>query len=171
MLESAFLNFDFSIFTDSDHKKNSVSSVQTKIFKENSEFPKSYCLENTKVHQLWWSDQEINFKVLSDQLNFNVKTVSSILIPPGSCIPLHSDTFHKLKNEFPIDAGKMVRAVIYASEYDIGQFTQYINDRKIHTYTNWAVGDGHIWDNQVPHVTANASYKDLITVNISGFKL
>jgi hypothetical protein len=63
----------------------------------------------------------------------------------------------------------MVRAVIYASEYDMGQFTQYLDQGRLHNSTKWKVGDGTIWDDQVPHVTVNGSMKDLCTVNFSGF--
>lgn len=170
MLEKVKINFDFNLFTNADHRASVISSVQTKIFKENSNFPKDYCFENTKIHQLWWTSDSIDFKSLSDQLNMQVKTISTILLPPGSTIPLHCDTFEKLKTEYPNETGKMVRAVIYATEYEIGQFTQYRSNKTTEVFTNWSPGEGHLWDDQVPHVTANASYKDLITVNISGFR-
>lgn len=171
MLEKVSIDFDFVKVLSADHRQNSSSSVQTKIFSENSTFPKSYCLENTTIHQLWWSDQDLDFAKLGRRLNMSVKTISTILLPPGSCIPLHKDTFHKLKKEFPNEEGTMIRAVVYATEYDLGQFTQYMNNNIIETFTEWSVGDGHIWDDQIPHVTANASYRDLIMINISGFRL
>ncbi len=171
MLERISVDYDFVKILAADHKQNSVSSVQTKIFSDSSDFPRSYCLENTRIHQLWWTDQDLDFNDLGQQLNMSVKTVSSILLPPGSCIPLHRDTFHKLKNEFSTEPGNMIRAVIYITEYDPGQFTQLIIDGRTETFTEWSNCQGHIWDDQVPHVTANASYKDLITVNVSGFRL
>lgn len=170
MLESVSINWNFSKIIAADHKKTVASSVQTKIFKEGSDFPESYNLENTKIHQLWWTKDDLDFDQLGQQLNFQIKTVSSILLPPGSCIPLHRDTFHRLRTEYPDTPGKMLRAVIYATEYDLGQFTQYVNQGVNTVFTDWQIGQGHIWDDQVPHVTANASYRDLITVNISGFR-
>lgn len=171
MLETVSVLYDFSKIVEADHRQNSTSSIQTKIFSDSRSFPKSYCLENTRIHQLWWTNQDLNFDDLGQQLNMRVKTVSSILLPPGSCIPLHHDTFYKLKNEFPEEQGMMIRAVIYVTDYDPGQFTQLINNDQTENFTGWTKGQGHIWNDQVPHVTANASYKDLITVNISGFRL
>lgn len=170
MLEKVKIDSNFELFTTADHRSSVISSVQTKIFKENSNFPADYSFENTKMHQLWWSSDNVDFEALGQQLGMRVKTVSTILLPPGSVIPLHCDTFHKLKTEYPEEEGLMVRAVIYATAYEMGQFTQYRSNKEITVFTNWSVGDGHLWDDQIPHVTANASYKDLITINISGFR-
>lgn len=171
MIEKISVIYDFSKILEADHKQNSISSAQTKIFSADHNFPKSYCFENTRMHQLWWNNTDLDFDQLGRQLNMKVKTVSSIVLPPGSCIPLHRDTFYKLKNEFPLEEGKMIRAVIYITDYDLGQFTQYVDKDSIETFTEWNIGQGHIWDDQIPHITANAGYKDLITVNISGFRL
>lgn len=169
MLLTVHLKHDLSIIANADHRVHETSSIGTKIFDENNKFPKTYVLENTRIHQLWWTKEQLDFKSIGQELGMTVCTVSSIIIPPGSVIPLHQDTFHKLRTQFPDHPGHMVRAVIYASEYDMGQFTQYLDAGRIHNSTDWKVGDGTIWDDQVPHVTVNGSMKDLCTVNFSGF--
>jgi hypothetical protein len=168
MIKDIKLDYDFSVIIAADHKINSTSSISTKIF-NNHDFPKSYCLENTSIHQLWWNSIQLDFDILGEQLGMSVATVSSILLEPGNIIPAHTDTFHKLKTEFSDRPGKMVRAVIYITEYEFGQYTQYCNNNKAVTFTSWQQGQGHLWDDQVLHVTANAGYKNLITLNISGF--
>jgi hypothetical protein len=169
MLKNVKVDFDLSRFTNADHRVNEVSSIGTKMYQEGSNFPSSYCLENTRIHQLWWNTDEFNMEKISQDLGFDVKTISSIVIPPGSIIPLHSDTFHKLRTEFPNETGRMVRAVIYATPFDIGQITQYAVDGTLYASAGWQVGEGTIWDDQVPHVTVNGGMRDLCTVNFSGF--
>jgi hypothetical protein len=168
MIKNVQLDYDFSVVHAADHEINSTSGISTKIF-NNYNFPKSYCLANTCIHQLWWDNTQLDFNLLEKQLGISVATVSSILLKPGNIIPAHTDTFHKLKTEFGDKTGKMVRAVVYITDYDFGQYTQYRIDSEDNVFTNWRPGQGHLWDDQVLHVTANAGYKNLITLNISGF--
>lgn len=169
MLKNIHLDHDLCMVADADHRINETSSIATKMYREDSKFPKTYCLENTRIYQLWWTRKELDFDVIGEKLGFKVMTVSSIVTPPGSVIPLHIDTFHKLGAEFPNESGKMVRAVIFATPFDIGQTTQYFSDGTLYSSVDWEIGDGMIWDDQVPHVTVNGSMKDLCTVNFSGF--
>lgn len=169
MLKNIKVNFDLSKFAKADHRINEVSSIGTKIYQDGRDFPATYCLENTRIHQLWWDIQEFDFKQISQDLEFDIKTISSIVIPPGSVIPVHSDTFNKLRTEFPNETGTMVRAVIYATPFDMGQMTQYAVDSVLYASAGWEIGEGMIWDDQVPHVTVNGGLKDLCTVNFSGF--
>lgn len=169
MLKNIKVNFDLSKFAKADHRVNEVSSIGTKIYRDDSNFPSTYCLENTRIHQLWWNVQDFNLDEISQELGFDVKTISSIVIPPGSVIPLHSDTFHKLRTEFPDEIGQMVRAVIYATPFDMGQMTQYAADGDLYASAGWEIGEGMIWDDNVPHVTVNGGSRDLCTVNFSGF--
>ncbi len=169
MLKNIKVDFDLSRFANADHRVNEVSAIGTKMYQAGSDFPSSYCLENTRIHQLWWDTDEFNMDKISGDLGFDVKTISSIVIPPGSTIPTHNDTFHKLRAEFPNESGTMVRAVIYATPFDMGQMTQYAIDGILYASAGWEVGEGMIWDDQVPHVTVNGGMKDLCTVNFSGF--
>ena len=169
MLKNVHLDHDLSMVANADHRVNETSSIATKMYREDSNFPKTYCLENTRMHQLWWNRDQLDFDAIGEKLGFKVMTVSSMVTPPGSVIPLHSDTFHKLRTEFPDEPGLMVRAVIYATPFDIGQMTQYITDGVLYASAGWEIGDGMIWDDQVPHVTVNGGMRDLCTVNFSGF--
>jgi len=170
MFKKVFLNYDLSRIKNANHRVNSNSAISTKIFKKDSKFPNSYCEENTRIHQLWWESKDFNLEKINEQLKFEVKTISSIVVPPGSIIPEHKDTFFKLKQEFPNEDGKMVRAVIYATPFYMGQITQYMMiDNTIFNSDNWTVGEGLLWDDQVLHVTVNGSLHDLCIVNFSGF--
>lgn len=169
MLKHIHLDHDLSVIAKANHRVNQASAIATKIYHEDSKFPKTYVPENTRIHQLWWTREHLDFELIGEKLGMTVCTVSSIILPPGSVIPLHQDTFHKLRTQFPNHPGRMARAVIYASEYDMGQFTQYLDGSRIRNSTQWKVGDGTIWDDQVPHVTVNGSMRDLCTVNFSGF--
>jgi hypothetical protein len=115
MLKHVHLDYDLSIITKADHRVNEASAIGTKIYHADSKFPKTYVPENTRIHQLWWTQEQLDFKSIGEELGMTICTVSSIVLPPGSVIPLHQDTFHKLRTQFPDQPGHMVRAVIYAT--------------------------------------------------------
>lgn len=161
---------DLSAILEINHKlRPAQSCIATKIFKvEETKFPSSICKENTTIHQNWWQLNELPIAKIEEELGMDIKTVSSVLLPPGNVIPIHSDTFDKMRSEYP-GRDDYVRAVIYVSSYSPGQLTQVRWEKQWHTHTFWAPGDGYIWNDQVPHVTVNGSLQDLYIVNFSGF--
>jgi hypothetical protein len=47
----------------------------------------------------------------------------------------------------------------------MGQFLQYDNI----VDTHWKAGDGHMWDENVLHLGANAGFERKYTLQVSGF--
>jgi len=169
MFSRVKIDTDLSPILEINHKlRPAQSCISTTIFKSNTKFPSSLCHENTTIHQNWWRPEELPIAQIEDELNMDIKTVSSVLLPPGNVIPMHTDTFDKMRKEFPL-RDDYVRAVIYASSYSPGQLTQIRWEKQWHTHTFWAPGDGYIWNDKVPHVTVNGSLQDLYMVNFSGF--
>jgi hypothetical protein len=134
-------------------------------------FPKSYCLENTMIHQLWWDDTQIDYKSLGKQLNMEVVTVSTILQPPGCVVPYHRDTFFQIFQRYPDRKELKVRANIYLEDYKLGQFIQYVDHNKIQTSVDWQAGDGFLWDSDILHLSSNAGMQNKYTLQVSGFIL
>jgi len=85
--------------------------------------------------------------------------------PPGNVIPLHRDTFFKIKSRHPENKRTVVRCNIYLEDWKAGHFLQY-NDE---IDTHWKQGNGHMWDSEVLHIGANAGMEDKYTLQISGF--
>ena len=132
----------------------------------------SYTEDNTVIQQLWYTDAQIDFKELGEQLGMEVITVSSILQPPGNVIALHRDTFYQINKRFPDDKRTKVRANIYLEDWKVGHMIQYqdINDgKKWKTSDNWKAGEGFLWASNVLHLSANAGMKDKFTLQVSGF--
>ena len=127
--------------------------------------PKSYVFENTKIHQKFWTEDQVDFEMLNDKLGIEAVTVSSIMQPPGNVIPLHRDTFFQVKKRFPDDKRKIVRYNIYMQDWKIGHFLQHDDN----ICTHWKQGDGHMWDGEVLHIGANAGMEDKYTLQVSGF--
>lgn len=170
------LDLDFELFLQADYNSHSgscISHLATELADDYAPYgglPKSYCLENTVIHQLWWTQNQIDFEDLGNKLNMEVVTVSSICQPPGCVIPLHRDTFFQMKKRFPNDSRQKVRANIYLEDYKVGQFIQYIDEQsKYQTSTNWLQGDGFLWDSEPLHLSANAGMQNKYTLQVSGF--
>lgn len=134
----------------------------------------TYTSENTVIQQLWYTEDQVDFKKLGEQCNMEVITVSSILQPPGNVIALHRDTFYQINKKYPNDTRLKVRANIYLEDWRVGHMIQYqdVNDlNKWKTSDNWKAGDGILWDSKPLHLSANAGMKDKYTLQVSGFYL
>ena len=146
MLKSVKLNYDFSCFLTADYHQHEGSCIKhqihelTDIHKKFGGFPKSYCFENTKIHQLWWTSDQIDFKEIGRQLGMEIITISSILQPPGCVIPLHRDTFYQITQRYPDRKDLKVRANIYLEDYKIGHFIQYEIGNGYNTSVDWKAG-------------------------------
>jgi hypothetical protein len=170
------LDIDFELFLQADYTQHTGSCTKhqvyelTDIHEKFGGFPDTYCLENTIIHQLWWSRDQIDFEDLGNKLNMEVITISSICQPPGCVIPLHRDTFFRIKEQFPNDSRQLVRANVYLEDYKVGQFIQYIDEQSNYqTSTNWRQGDGFLWDSEPLHLSANAGMQNKYTLQVSGF--
>ena len=175
MLKKVNLDFNFAKFIDADYTIHCDSCIKHQvhelkdIHEQYGGFPKTYCLENTMIHQLWWNEDQIDYKELGHKLGMEVITVSTILQPPGCTVPLHRDIFYQITKRFPERKELKVRANIYMEDYKLGQFIQYQEDNNYITSVDWKIGDGFIWDSQVLHLSSNAGMENKYTMQVSGF--
>jgi hypothetical protein len=175
MLQSIYLDYDFTTFLSADYGIHSGSCIKhmaqelTEIYQPYGGLPKSYQLVNTLIHQLWWTADQIDYKELEKQLGIEIVTVSSILQEPGCTIPYHRDTFYQINKRYPDRKELKVRANIYLEDYKLGHLIQYSNKDILHTSVDWKAGDGFIWDSEILHLGANAGLENKYTLQISGF--
>jgi hypothetical protein len=175
MLSKVHLDWDFGAFLTANYLDTASSCIQhqvyelTDIHNAYGGFPKSYCFENTKIHQLWWDNTQIDFFVLGKQLGIEVVTVSTILQPPGCVVPLHRDTFYQINKRYPDRKELKVRANIYLEDYKLGQMIQYQTPNGYETSVGWKAGDGFVWDSEVLHLSGNSGMQDKYTLQVSGF--
>lgn len=171
MLKPIYLDYDFSKIISADYTQHSASCIShqvhelTDIHEQYGGFPKTYRYENTIIHQLWWSQDDIDFAEIGSQLGMEVITVSSICQPPGCVIPLHRDTFYLINKQHPDRTELKVRANIYLEDWKLGQFIQYDNEISV----KWHAGDGFMWDSTHLHLSANAGMQNKYTLQVSGF--
>jgi hypothetical protein len=171
MLKPVKLDYDFSIFLTAEYESSEGSCIKhlthelTDVYKKFDGFPPSYCYENTRINQLWWSSDQIDFQQIGQQLGMEVVTVSSIRQLPGSVIPWNRDTFYQIKQRFPERTSPKVRANIYLEDWKLGHIIQF-NDT---VDVNWTQGNGWLWDSEVLHLGANAGMQNKFTLQVSGF--
>ncbi len=171
------LDYDFNVFLNADYEQHKGSCIsyqvreQEDIHKTFGGFPESYSEDNTKIQQLWFDDNiDVDYKSLGEELNMDIVTISSILQPPGNTITMHRDTFFKIKNLYPNDTRKKVRANIYLQDWEPGHIIHYQDEKhNWQSSTHWKAGDGFIWDSEHLHLSANAGLKPKYTLQISGF--
>ena len=180
MIQKVFLNYDFNIFLNADYSSHSGSCIKHQIhectdvhekYSDNSKMPETYKLSNTLIHQLWWDENTVDFEEIGCQINMTVKTISSICQPPGNIIPLHKDTFYKIKTENDVKDEYVVRANIYLEDWKPGQMLQ-VAEKDESNWINshqWKAGEGFLLDEYNIHVGANAGMSNKYTLQVSGF--
>lgn len=175
MLRSIQVQLDWDLFLKADHSQHMGSCIKhqvyelTDIHEQFGGFPDTYCFENTKIHQLWWGEDQVDFQDLGRQLGMDVITVSSIKQPPGCVIPYHRDTFYQIRQRYPERQDLPVRANIYLEDYKLGHLIQYTHQGKTHTDVDWHQGQGWLWDSSILHLGANAGMEPKYTLQVSGF--
>lgn len=176
MLKNIHLDYNFSIFLDADYSVHKGSCIKHQVHELNDihekfgGFPKTYCLANTIIHQLWWTADQIDYEEIGRQLYMEVITVSSIMQPPGCVVPFHRDTFFQIDQRCPDRTETKVRANIYLEDYKLGQFIQYVDEAdQIGTSVNWKAGNGFLWDSKILHLSSNAGLEEKYTLQVSGF--
>ena len=172
------LDYDFSIFLNADYSVHEDTCIKYQveemadIYAKYGGLPKSFCYENTKINQLWWTPEQVDFKEIGRQLGMDIITISTVRQVPGCTITLHKDTFFQIKKRYPDRTEPKVRANIYLENYKFGQMIQYISpENTFETSVNWKQGDGLMWDSDVQHLSCNAGMEDKYTLQISGFKI
>ena len=171
ILKSVELDYNFSIFLSADYTVHQGSCIKhqvhelTDVHEQYGGFPESYCFENTVIHQLWWSEDQVDYSDIGSQLGIDVVTISSIKQPPGCVIPLHRDTFYQISQQYPNDLRTKVRANIYLEDWKLGHFIQYLDT----VSTHWHQGQGFLWDSDILHLGANAGMEPKYTLQVSGF--
>ena len=156
MIETIKLDYDLAVFLEADYEQHHGSCISYQIREQKDQhakvggFPKSYSEENTKIQQLWFDDGDIDYAELGKQLNMDVKTVSTILQPPGNTVTLHRDTFFKFKSLYPDDTRPKVRANIYLQDWEPGHLIHYQDHNKEWQCSDhWKAGEGYLWDSDL----------------------
>jgi len=179
MLEKLRLDFDYSYFLPpkQDYNAHKGSCLSYQRVEQNDLYTEygdgySYDENNTIIQQLWYDPTDEVFEGWSNKLNMDIKTISTILQPPGNVVTLHRDTFFKFKKLYPDDKRTKVRLNLYLEDWKVGHMIQYqdIHDnKKWKTSVDWKAGDAWMWNSSVLHLSANAGQKDKFTMQVSGF--
>ena len=170
ILETVKIDVDTDVFFDVKWEDYRCSCIQhQKIEQKNlhpdNKMPESLVLDNTAIHQKFFTKDEVDFDLLGEQTNMEVVSVSVIKQEPGNIIPLHRDMFYKIDSEYPNRKEEKVRANIFLEDWKSGHFLEF--DKEPHTH--WKANEGFVFNKEVTHLSANAGLEDKYTLQISGF--
>ena len=174
MFISLSIDYDFDFIINANYNSHSGSCIthQAKEIPEvyqDGKHVSTFCTENTTIHQLWWSNEQIDYGELANLTGIDIVSISSIKQDPGHCIPYHKDMFYKIKKKYPESDRTIVRYNLFLENYKLGHFLQATVDGNHFTVPNWKKNDGYIFDQTVYHLSANAGLEPKYTLQISGF--
>lgn len=177
LFKQVHLDYDFSHMVSADHTQHTGSCIQhqrkelTDVHQKVGALPDTYVMANTTIHQLWWNPEQVDYDELGRQLDIDVISVSSIMQPPGNCIPYHRDMFHKISTQYPDRTDLKVRANIFLEPGQLGHILQFTLNGTHETFTNWTANTGYVFDSDVLHLSVNAGMHPKYTLQVSGFYL
>ena len=169
------LDYDFDKLLNADYTTHEGSCIkhqvheQTDAYEKYGNFPDTYVYENTIINQLWWNEQDLDFKLIEDALKMNILTVSTVRQPPGQVIPIHRDIFYQIKKKYDVTGKTIVRANIHLNDWEPGHIIQYEQKGEWSNWTHWKTGDGLMFNEDSLHIGINAGVKHKFTIQISGF--
>jgi len=112
---------------------------------------------------------------LKSNYNISYDHACSVIVPPGQCMPIHSDTYSYLmrymKSDYPdvsYDLETDVRrCLVFLNDWSPGQSLGADNEIKY----NWKRGDVYQWGYKAPHWCSNASMEPIIFFEITGLEI
>ena len=107
--------------------------------------------------------------------NISYEHACAVIVPPGQCMPVHSDTYSYLmrymKSDYPSISYNLEtdvrRCLIFLTDWKQGQSLGA--DNKIQY--NWKQGDVYQWGYKAPHWCSNASMEPIVFFEITGLEL
>ncbi len=171
ILKEASIDYDMSFIFDFDWEQYKDTSIHNNVKKQQhvhdsyGGLPVTYTSHNTVIYQRFLTREEIDYDILGNQVGIDLYTVSVIKQKPGNCIPLHIDSFYKLRQQKLDHIGDPVRANIYVEDWKLGHILQFGNELK----WNWKKNTGWIFNEHVPHLSGNCGMENKYTLQLSGF--
>lgn len=100
-----------------------------------------------------------------DLLNVDNGSISLICLEPGQVIPVHTDNFYKLRQEYNVSIEYCIRYLIFLEDWQFGHVVEF--DELI--ITKWRKGDVWKFDSSSPHYAANSSQVNFVTCQVNTF--
>lgn len=130
---------------------------------QREEFHKNYSLNTNDLLQAF--DQEVpNFERFKQLARSEKSTVSWTCLEPGQSIPVHTDSFYKLRNQYHVEIENCARYLIFLQDWQLGHLVDF---EDVPPITKWKKGDVWIFDHKSYHCAANASNVNFITCQVN----
>lgn len=86
-------------------------------------------------------------------------------MPPGSVLPMHSDTYARFREIYNLsDTSRIVRTIVFLEDWQSGHYLE-MNGTPL---TGWRAGDWVSWRDDFPHLAANMGKTNRYTLQLTG---
>lgn len=92
-------------------------------------------------------------------------SISLICLEPGQVIPVHKDSFYKLRQDYNVEIDDCIRYLIFLQDWELGHFAEFRET----CITKWHKGDVWKFDSHSAHYAVNASQTNFITCQVNTF--
>jgi hypothetical protein len=129
---------------------------------QQSSFHENYSYSTNDLPQAFATEVPY-YKKFMEVLNIETAMVSWTCIEPGQAIPIHSDSFYKLRQLHNVPIEQCLRYLIFLQDWQLGHFVEFEET----IITKWSAGDVWMFDHKSMHCAVNASNNNFITCQVS----
>jgi hypothetical protein len=137
---------------------------RVKVAPQREYFHNNYSIPEADILQAF-GDEIKQSRRFFKELGIEEGTISLICIEPGQVVPVHSDSFYKLRQDFEISIDQCVRYLIFLDNWELGHVVEFQET----PITKWKKGDVWRFDHKSLHYAANASQTNFITCQVNTF--
>jgi len=112
-----------------------------------------------------FGDEIPHYQQFLDLLDIERGSISVICLEPGQVIPVHTDNFYKLRQEYNVSVEDCIRYLIFLEDWQFGHFVEF--DELV--ITKWKKGDVWKFDSRSQHHAANSSQANFTTCQVNTF--
>ncbi len=98
-----------------------------------------------------------------ESLGITEGSISWTCLEPGQVIPIHTDSFYKLRQKFSVDVDNCVRYLIMLQDWTLGHYVEFEEQ----LITKWSKGDVFVFDHTSRHCAANTSNVNFVTCQVN----
>jgi hypothetical protein len=146
----------------SQHLSNFVFPHRVKVAGQRDYFHPNYV--DAEILQAF-GDEIPKHNKFFEALKIKQGSISLTCLQPGQIIPVHTDSFYKLRQDYNVKLEQCIRFLIFLNDWELGHIAEFQET----CITKWCKGDVWKFDYNSKHCAANASQATFITCQVNTF--
>lgn len=137
---------------------------RVKVAGQRDYFHPNYSIPEAEILQAF-GEEIPQYNRFFEALKIKQGSISLICLEPGQVIPVHTDSFYKLRQDYDVEIERCIRYLIFLNDWELGHIAEFQET----CITKWHKGDVWKFDYKSNHYAANASQTTFVTCQVNTF--